>query len=171
MLSCSSRTSSNCTDLPRILSQIVIQNSRLSSGSLCSKLWKPSCDSAQLFIQRRMDKQNVWTRLLRLCWGTTLKMIWTLGPSTSIFLDLSTALQHTMLLGSQHSHWFIEENPIHRYLLLLVPLNHKWTLLRPCWSLFMLPGLMPKTASPLHRHGKPNIRINAGSLVISTLKT
>ena len=29
-----------------------------------------------------MDKQNVWTRLLRLCWGTTLNIIWTLGPNS-----------------------------------------------------------------------------------------
>jgi len=58
LLSCSLRTSPTYMDFPRSLSQIAIQNSRLSSGNLCSRLWKPSYDSAQLFIQRRIDKQN-----------------------------------------------------------------------------------------------------------------
>jgi len=70
-------------DFQRSLSQIVLQNAFLSSGSLCLRLWKPSYDSAQLWIQRRMDKHNAWTRFLRLCWGATLKIIWILGPSTS----------------------------------------------------------------------------------------
>jgi len=158
-------------DFPRLLSQIVIQNSRQSCGSLCSRLWKPSCDSAQLFIQRRIHKQNVWTRLLTLCWRTALKMIWTLGPSTSPSLNFTTTLQDTLLLESLHSHWFMEETPIRRYPLPLMSLNHKWTLLRPCWSLFILPELMQKTACPLHRHNKPNFTLNTGILVVSTLET
>ena len=158
-------------DFPRSLSQIVIQNSRLSYGSLCPRLWKPSCDSAQLFIQRQMDKQKLWTKLLRLCWGTRLTIYWTLGPSTSPLLNLLGTLQDTLLLESPHSNWFMGKTVIHRYLSPIVALNHKWTLLRPCWNLFMQTGLIQKTACPLHRHNKPSFRVNTGNLVISTLET
>jgi len=48
------------------------------------------------------------------------------------FVNLPRTLQDTLLLGSRHSHWLMKETTIHRYLLPLVALNHKWMLLRPC---------------------------------------
>ena len=80
LLSFSLRESSRYMDFPRSLPRIVIQNSVLSSGCLCSTLWKRSCDSGQVFIQIRIDKQNVSTTLLRLCWATAFEY-WDQVPS------------------------------------------------------------------------------------------
>ena len=113
LLSCSLKKTSwswSNKDFPRSLSQIVIQNSRLSSGSLCSKLCKPSCDSAL----RRMEKQIPRNRLLRWCWGATLNIIWILGIRTFAFSNLPTALQDTLLWWSRLSHWSIKQTLIHR---------------------------------------------------------
>ena len=109
-------------DFPRSLFLIGIQNSRLSSESLCSRLCKPNCDSAQLSIQKPMDKHNAWTRLLRLCWGTTLKITWILGPNSRICLQIFRTL----------CYWKVS--------------------ILTGWCLFTLPGLMQKNACPLNRH-------------------
>jgi len=158
-------------DFLKSLSQIKIQNSRLTPGSLCLRLWKQSCNSAQLFIQRRIDKQNVWTRLSRWCWGTTMKIIWMLGESTSPFSNLLTAVKDTLQRESRYSHYFLEETLIDRCQLSIGALNHKLRLLRPCWNLFTLLVLTQETACSLHRRNKPSFKMNIGSLVIYTLET
>jgi hypothetical protein len=162
----SSRTSSNYMDVPKLLSQIVIQNSRLTSGSFCSRLWKPSCDSAPFHTET---------------YGQTERLNQTLEIMLKLYVEdhLNTWTKYLPILefaynsatGKSPLSLVYEKTPIHRYHLLVVPLNNKWTLQRPCWSLFMLSGLMQKTACPLHRHNKPNFRMNTGSLVILTLET
>jgi hypothetical protein len=117
-----------------IFLDIEIQNSGLSSRSLCSRNWKLSCDSEQL---SETDGQTE-------CLNQTLDVM--LRHHVEDHL-IRLQLRKTFCYEKVAILTGLWKTLIHRHLLSLAALNHKWTLLRPCWNLFRLLVLCTSTTS------------------------